>query len=63
MRDTLIELAELVLKEKNFEFFCKTHKQIRGTAIDTIFAPSYAILFMAPLLEKILSNVNKTRSW
>ena len=54
--DTLIELAELVLKNKIFEFSHKTYKQIRGTAIGTKFAPPYAILFMAAL---ILNKVKK----
>ena len=55
--DTLIELAETVLRNNIFEFDEKTFKQIRGTAIGTKFAPPYAILFMADLEEKIL-NVN-----
>ena len=57
--DTLIELAELVLKNNIFEFSDKTYKQIRGTAIGTKFAPPYAILFMAALEEKILNKVKK----
>ena len=57
--DNLIELAELVLKNNIFEFFDKTYKQIRGTAIGTKFAPPYAVLFMAALEEKILNKVKK----
>ena len=38
-----------------FEFDQKTFKQVRGTAIGTKFAPSYAILFMADLEKKILN--------
>ena len=53
--DTLIELAEIVLKNNLFEFDQKTFKQVRGTAIGTKFAPPYAILFMADLEEKILN--------
>ena len=53
--DTLIELAEIVLKNNFFEFDQKTFKQVRGTAIGTKFAPPYAILFMADLEEKILN--------
>ena len=53
--DTLIELAEIVLKNNIFEFDEKTFRQVRGTAIGTKFAPPYAILFMADLEEKILS--------
>ena len=47
--DTLMELAEVVLKNNIFEFDEKTFKQKRGTAIGTKFAPPYAILFMANL--------------
>ena len=54
--DTLIELAELVLKNNIFEFSDKTWKQIRGTASGTKFAPSYARHFMAALEEKILKE-------
>ena len=60
--DSLIELAELVLKNNIFEFPDKTYKQIRGAAIDTKFAPTHAILFMAALEEKILSQVKKKPS-
>ena len=53
--DTLIELAEIVLKNNFFECDQKTLKQVRGTAIGTKFAPPYAILVMADLEEKILN--------
>ena len=43
--DTLVELAEIVLKNNIFEFDEKTFKQVRGTAIGTKFVPLYAILF------------------
>ena len=45
--DPLIEPAEIVLKNKFLKFDQKTFKQVRGTAIGTNFAPSFAILFMA----------------
>ena len=57
--DTLIELAEIVLKNNFFEFDQKTFKQLCGTAIGTRFAPSYAILFMADLEEKILNPIEE----
>ena len=57
--DTLVELAEIVLKNKYFQFDEKTFKQVRQTAIGTRFAPPYAILFMADLEEKILSASEK----
>ena len=58
----MIELLELVLKNNIFEFFDKTYKQIRGTAIGTKFAPPYAVLFMAALEEKILNKVKKKQN-
>ena len=60
--DTLIEFAELVLKNNNFEFSEKSYKQIRGTAIGTIFVTPYAVLSMAALEKKTLSNLQKKRS-
>ena len=57
--DTLVELAEIVLKNNIFQFDEKTFKQVRGTAIGTKFAPPYAILFMADLEEKILRASEK----
>ena len=54
---TLVELAEVVLKNNIFTFKEKTLKQKRGTAIGTKFAPPYSILFMAKLEEKILSEI------
>ena len=53
--ETLIELAEIVLKNNFFELDQKTFKQLRGTAIGTKFAPPYAISFMADLEQKILN--------
>ena len=41
--DTLVELAELVLKNNIFNFNEKTLKQKRGTTIGTKFAPPYFI--------------------
>ena len=62
--DTLVQLAELVLKDNIFNFNEKTLKRNRGTAIGTKFAPPYSILFMAELGEKILEIVdNKPYLW
>ena len=47
--DTLVQLVDIVLKNKYFQFLDKTFKQKRGTAIGTKFAPPYSILFMADL--------------
>ena len=46
-----------MLKNNVFTFGKKTLKQIRGTAIGTMFAPPYSILFMAEWEEEILSEV------
>ena len=48
--ETLVELAEIFLKNNIFQFNEKTLKQLRGTAIGTKFAP----LFMVDLEEIIL---------
>ena len=55
--ETLVELAEIVLKNNIFQFNEKTLRQLRRTAIGTKFAPPRAILFMADLEERILEDV------
>ena len=57
--DTLIEVAELVLRNNYFEFNEQYLKQIRGTAIGTKFAPPYAIIYMASLQEDFLKTLIK----
>ena len=52
--DSLMELAECVLKNNIFEHNSETYKQVQGTAIGTKMAPSYAILFMDKLERDIL---------
>ena len=54
--DTLTPLAEVVLKNNIFEIDEKIFKQKQRTAIETKFAPPYAILFMADFAEKMLEN-------
>ena len=65
--DTLIELAECVLKNNIFEYDKSVFKQLRGInrgiAIGTIMAPPHAIIVMDSL-EDILSNsLLKTLVW
>ena len=55
--ETLVDLAEIVLKINIFQFNEKTLNQLRGTAIGTKFAPPHAILFMTDLEERILENI------
>ena len=59
--DTLIELAELVLKNNIFEFSDKTYKQIRGMTIGTKFAPPYCSTFYGSFRGKGLSKVKRNR--
>ena len=42
--DSLIELADLALKNNYFEHNNKIFKQEQGTAIGAKFAPSYAVI-------------------
>ena len=62
--ETLLELAEIVLKNNIFQFNEKTLKQLRGTAIGTKFAPPNAIIFIAHLEERILEEIKlQSRIW
>ena len=54
--DAIVNLAELVLKNNNFEFNEKHYLQKLGTAIGTKMAPAYANLFMDSLERKLLSE-------
>ena len=54
--ESLMILAECVLKNNVFEHNCRYFKQIHGTAIGTKLAPPYAVLFMADLEENILET-------
>ena len=54
---TLVEFAEVVLKNNIFIFKEKTLKQKRGTVISTKFAPPYSLLFVAELEEEISSEI------
>ena len=62
--ETLLELTKLVLKNNFFEFNGEFCQQVRGTAIGTKCAPSYAILFLAALEQKLLDHhVEKPLLW
>ena len=51
--ETSLELEKIILKNNIFRFNQKILKQLRGTAIGTKFAQSYAIIFMTELEERI----------
>ena len=57
MTDSLIPLAECVLKNNVFEHNMKYFKQLNGAAIGIKFAPPYAILFTGHLEDRILNSV------
>ena len=50
----IVDLAELVLKNNNFEFNGRHFLQKRGTAIGTRMAPAYANIFMHDLESQLL---------
>ena len=62
--ESLIELAECVLKNNIFEHNLSFYKQLRGTAIGTKMAPSYAIIFLGDLEERFFNNCDiSPRVW
>ena len=52
----IVDLAELVLKNNNFEFNGNHYLQTLGTAIGTKMAPAYANLFMDRLERRLISE-------
>ena len=54
--DSLMDLAECVLKNNIFEHNSRFFKQLRGTAIGTKMAPPYAIIYLGYLEENILRD-------
>ena len=54
--EPLSKLVDLVLKNNFLEFNASYFQQLRGTAIGTKCAPSYAILFLAALEERLLEE-------
>ena len=55
--DFIIEALTLILEENTFNFDGDTYRQIKGTAMGTKVAPSYANLVMAYLEEKMYDEV------
>ena len=52
----IVDLAELVLKNNNFEFNGNHYLQTLGTAISNKMAPAYADLFMDRLERRLISE-------
>ena len=59
--ESLIELAECVLKNNIFEHNLSFYKQLRETAIGTNMAPRYAIIFLGDLEERFFSDCDILR--
>ena len=57
--DSVIELAECVLKNNIFEHNISFYKQLRGTVIRIGMAPPYAITYKGDLDEKVLKDCDK----
>ena len=49
--ETLLELAETVLKKNIFQFNVKTLKELKGTAIGTTFATIFVVNLQKRILE------------
>ena len=49
--ETLLELAETVLKKNIFQFNVKTLKELKSTAIDTTFATIFVVDLQKRILE------------
>ena len=61
--DSLIELAECILKNNIFEHKTSSYKQLRGTVIGTKMATPYAIISMGDLKEKLKDCDKKPLAW
>ena len=61
--ETLVELAEIVLKNNIFQFNEINLKLLRSTATSTKFAPLYAVLFVTNLEEKIWKTLNCSHAY
>ena len=54
--ESILQLAECVLKNNVFEHNEMFYKQLRGTAIGTKMAPPYAVVFMGKLEEDFIKG-------
>ena len=62
--ESLILLAQSVLKKSAFEHNMRYFKQLQATTIGNKFAPPYAILFMGFFQDKVLNYfVEKPLVW
>ena len=52
-KEFILESIKIILENNNFYFNDKMYTQVRGTAMGTKFAPTYATLVLAHLEEKL----------
>ena len=52
-KELILESIKIILENNNFYFNDKMYTQVRGTAMGTKFAPTYATLVLAYLEEKL----------
>ena len=62
--ESLVHLANIVLKNNYFEHGHEKYKQKKGTAIGTKFAPNYSIIYLGDFEDQALENYDlKTWVW
>lgn len=59
LKEFILEAAEIVLTNNTFTFNGKHFKQIKGTAMGTKMAPTYATLTLEYLEEKMYKEINR----
>ena len=59
-KEFVLECAKFILKNNTMKFNNEYYNQIKGTAMSTIFAPTYATLSMGYFETKLFSDCNFT---
>ena len=59
-QEFLLQAMAIILENNNFTCNGKHYVQVSGTAMGTIFAPTYATLVLAYLEQKLYDNIEKT---
>ena len=60
--EEFVKMAEVVLRNKYFQFNSNLKHQISGTAIGTKFAPPYACIYMDYIKNQFLKN-EQSQPW
>ena len=59
-KEFILEGIKVILENNNFSFDDKTYNQIKGTAMGTKFAPTYATLVLGYLEEELYTKLENT---